>query len=77
MIGGTWFDEVLGSNPSLSDVEDIAIRSISKQLGVSEQPVNIHSNILMVRLWDRAWTKSVFYIITIILKCHNIIPKQT
>ena len=55
MIGGAWFDEVLGSSPSLSDVEDIAIRSISKQLGVSEQPVNIHSNILMVRLWDCAW----------------------
>ena len=50
MIGGAWFDDVLGSNPSLSDVEDVAVRSISKQLGVSEQPVNIHSNILMVRL---------------------------
>lgn len=49
MIGGAWFDEVFGGNPTVSDVEDIAVSSIAKQLGISEKPVNIHSNILMVR----------------------------
>lgn len=59
MIGGAWFDEVFGGNPTVSDVEDIAVSSIAKQLGISEKPVNIHSNILMVRCGLRDLSYSV------------------
>lgn len=48
MIGGAWFNRVLGSNPSTTEVEEIAARSIAKQLNISVEPVNIRTNIIKV-----------------------------
>lgn len=48
MIGGAWFDSVLGADPTISTVEEIAIRSVAKQLNISARPVNIKANIIRV-----------------------------
>ncbi|XP_067936062.1 protoporphyrinogen oxidase-like [Watersipora subatra] len=48
MIGGAWFDEVLGSNPTTTDVEEIAMKSLARQLDIAAPPVNIVTDIL----WD-------------------------
>ena len=48
MMGGAWFGEVFGSSPSLVDVEEVAIKTVSKQLNITAQPVNIVSKIIKV-----------------------------
>ena len=48
MMGGAWFGEVFGSSSSLADVEEVAIKTVSKQLNITAQPVNIVSKIIKV-----------------------------
>lgn len=47
-MGGAWYNDVLGAQATTADVENIAMKSIAKQLNITAQPVHISANIIKV-----------------------------
>jgi len=60
MMGGAWFNEVFGSNPSLADVENIAVQSTNEQLNLKSDPVNVRAQILTVSVRTETSTNPMF-----------------
>ena len=46
MMGGQWFDQIFGENPSIQDVEKLAVERLKSILSIKQDPVCVNGRIL-------------------------------
>ena len=40
MMGGAWFDKMFGTNPSMSELDSIALKHLKSILNLKEDPIS-------------------------------------